>query len=259
MKKLLLSVMACYALSAGAQEVPDNKNYLYLYSDSIIYAKKIQLRPDFSGYWQLRVDSRRVPVDQVKFFNNEDGFFANTKKLTYARISQFSERIIAGKINLYQERPYDPFSYDRAYRNGYSHRPDRYPAVDLSMYYNKGYEDIKKVSYKNLQYDMADNPESMKFLDKYRKSASRSKIMYVTAGASIIAGFVSFLTTSTGHNDRPSGFGFDKRPSLKPSNFTASYVLMGVGLGMAVGGYAVQSAGAGNIENAVDAYNRELR
>lgn len=259
MKKLLLSVMACYALSAGAQEVPDNKNYLYLYSDSIIYANRIQLRPDFSGYWQLRVDSRRIPVDQVKFFNNEDGFFANTKKLTFTRTSQFSERIIEGKINLYQERPYDPFSYDRSYRHGYGYRPGRYPAVDMSMYYNKGYTDLKKVNYNNLKYDMADNPESMKFLNKYRKSASRSKIMYVTAGASIIAGFVSFLATGTGHNDMPSGFGFDNRPSLKSPNYTASYVLMGLGFGMAVGGYAVQSAGAGNIENAVDAYNRELR
>lgn len=257
MKKLLLSVLACSALSAGAQ-VSDTKNYLYLYSDSIIYAKKILLRPDFSGYWQLRVDSRRVPVDQVKFFNNEDGFFANTNKLSFNRISQFSERIIEGRINLFQQRTYDPYDYDRSYRYGhdYGHDHGRSSAVAVSTYYNKGFGDLKKVNYRNLKYDMADHPESMKFLNTYRKRSNLSKIMYATAGASMIAGVLSVLRTKSDNDNFPTGNHFGSQPSLKSPNFTATYVLMGVGLGIAGAGYAVQSSGARNLENAIDAYNR---
>lgn len=256
MKKLLLSVMACTALSAGAQ-VSNTKNYVYLYSDSIIYAKKILLRPDFSGYWQLRVDSRRVPVDQVKFFNNEDGFFANTNKLSFNRFSQFSERIIEGKINLYQQRSYDPYDYDRSYRYGHGNEYNygRNSAVAISTYYNKGYADLKRVNYRNLQQDMADNPESMKFLNTYKKRSNLSKIMYATGAASMIAGVLSLLSTESSDNDFPSGNHFGQS-SLKSPNFTATYVLMGLGLGIAGGGYAVQTAGARNLETAIDTYNR---
>lgn len=229
--------MACYALTASAQ-LRENENFLYLYSDSIIYAKKIQLRPDFAGYWQLRVDSRRVPVDQVKFFNNQDGFFANTRKLSFIGGTEFSERIVEGKINLYQERPYDPYAYHR----GYGYAENRYSKANLSMYYNKGFGDLKKVKYKNLKEDMADHPESMKFLDDYRKSSNLSKIMYTTAGASIIAGFATLLGGSM------------KSDNFK--NFAAPTILMGVGFGFALGGFVVQVSGTRNIERAVDSYNK---
>ncbi|MCX2452101.1 hypothetical protein OQX61_12585 [Pedobacter sp. PLR] len=238
MKKLLLSAMACYALTIPAR-AQDSKNYLYLFSDSVIYAKKIQLRPDFSGYWQFKADSRRVPVDQVKFFNNEDGFFANTRKLSFIGETSFSERVLEGKINLYQERPYDPYMYRRGYS---SYGPNRQYPANLSMYYNKGYGDLKRVRYKNLAEDMADHPESMQFLNDYKKSTSLSKIMYVTAGASIIAGFVSILSSGTSFS--------------KGSNFTTGAILMGVGTGLSVSGYMIQLSGTKNIERAVDNYNR---
>ncbi|MBB2151353.1 hypothetical protein [Pedobacter gandavensis] len=237
MKKLLLSVMACYALTASAQ-VQENQNFLYLYSDSIVYAKKIQLRPDFAGYWQLRVDSRRVPVDQVKFFNNQDGFFANTRKFSLLGETAFSERIVAGKINLFQERSYDPY----AYHSGHGYGENRYSRASLSMYYNKGFGDLKKVKYKNLAEDMADHPESMKFLNAYKKSANLSKIMYTAAGASIIGSFATLLSGGTS--------------SMKSPNMAVTSILMGVGVGFAVGGFAVQVSGTRNIENAIDSYNR---
>lgn len=74
MNKLMVIGMVCYGLSAGAQ-VRQNENFIYLYSDSVIYANRITLRPDHFNSLQLRADSRRIPLQQVKFFNNADGFF----------------------------------------------------------------------------------------------------------------------------------------------------------------------------------------
>lgn len=254
MKKLFLSVMACYALTASAQVQP-GQNFLYLYSDSIIYAKKILLRPDFSGYWQLRVDSRRVPADQVKFFSNEDGFFANTRRLTFMRDTEFSERIIEGKINVYQERIYDPFFYERGYGYGNRYGYAR-TNVNLSMYYNKGFDDLKKVNYRNLKNDLADHPVSLGYLNSYRKKSNLSKIMYGAAGASLIGGLISFVAKGSSKKDLQMGHGFGSMPSIKEQNYTASFVLMGLGFGAAVGGYAIQQSGSRNLEQAIDAYNR---
>ncbi|RZM29003.1 MAG: hypothetical protein EOO88_06700, partial [Pedobacter sp.] len=189
MKKLLIIVMACYGLNARAQ-VDGSKNFVYLFSDSLIYANKIRLHPDFYGEWQLRADSRRIANDRIKFFNNEDGFFANTRRMNALRSSSFSERIIEGRINLYQQTDFIPESYRRGQRYG---RRVSAQDVDQRMFYNKGFGDLKKVTYLNLQQDMSDHPESMDQLNSYRKSINTSKILYTAAGVSIVAGLVSFI------------------------------------------------------------------
>lgn len=250
MKKFILSAMACYALTAQAQLQP-SKNFLYLYSDSIVYAQRIQLRPDYSGYWQLRADSRRVPVDQVKFLNNEEGFFANTRKLTFRGVSEFSERIIEGKINLYQERPYDPYAYDWHHRHSYN---SPHP-LSLSMYYNKGFGDLKKVRYKNLKEDMADHPESMEFLNTYRKNANLSKTLYVSAGVSAVASFTYFLIQGNRELNSVGKGGFGQS-SIKSVNFAPAFILLGLSAGFAVGGFVFQTSGPRNIERAIESYNR---
>lgn len=241
MKKLLIVAMACYGLSTRAQ-THESKNFLYLYSDSVIYARDIRLRPDFSGYLRLRADSKGIPIERVKFFSNEDGFFANTRKLNLIGISEFSERIVDGRINVFQERTYDPvshssYTYDRRFR----HRTE--PAINVSMYYNKGYEDLKKLNYRNLRHDMSDSPESMDLLHSYKKSMVTTNLLYVAAATSLLSGFLNFALAG------------DKK-QMSNSNFALSGALMGLGLGFATGGYLKHLSGNRKLENAVDAYNK---
>lgn len=247
-------VMACYGLHAGAQ-VRQNSNFIYLYSDSIVYANSIRLRPDFSNVLQLRVDQKRYAIQQVKFFNNEDGFFANTKKLSPFGISEFCERIIEGRINFFRQVTYDSDRYDRGYRL----RNRRQDVVDIRMFYNKGYGDLKKANYANLMQDMADRTESMDLLASYRKKRNTSTILYVAAGASLVASLVSFVSTGKQKQDLPLFNGNYGRPSNfndNRSNFAPSFGLMGAGLGLAVAGYLVGLQGSRQLENAVDAYNK---
>lgn len=256
MKKLLLGVMACFALTTRAQ-VHESKNFIYLYSDSVIYAKDVRLRPDFSGYLQLRADSKKVPTEQVKFFSNDDGFFANTRRLSFGSTTAFSERIIEGKINIFQQEEYYPYVYDQRYRR--SRYMERRPqAVDVKMYYNKGYADLKKANYHNLSADMADNPKAMDLLKNYRKSMNTGKTMYIVAGAAIVSGLISFLAAGSNSKVISGGSGFNSNfgKSFDSPNFTPAFILIGAGAGLAAGGYFIQASGSRHLENAVDAYNR---
>lgn len=256
MKKLLIGVMACYALTTRAQ-VHESKNFIYFFSDSVMYAENIKLRPDFTGYLQLRADSRRVPTAQVKFFSNEDGFFANTRRLDLLNGVSFSERIIDGKINVYQKEDYDPNLYDRRYRHGrYVQRQQ--PSINVSMYYNKGYGDLKKANYRNLVNDMADNPESIDLLKSYRRSMNTGNMMYVAAGISGLVGMITFVTSGSGGSDMPgkNGFGSNFGSSIKSPNFALSGILLGAGLGFTIGGLAIQRSGNRHLEMAFDRYNR---
>ncbi|TKC05885.1 hypothetical protein [Pedobacter frigoris] len=259
MKKLIIVVMACYGLNARAQ-VDESKNFLYFYSDSVVYANSIKLRPDFYNSWQLRADSRRIPQEQVKFFNNENGFFANTRRQTIIGEGSFSERIVQGKINLFQEIARDAFLYDRGYGYGrHRYGPPVRQSVDPRMYYNKGYTDLKKVNYNNLKHDMADNPVSMNLLEGYRKNMNASKTMYVAAGASIVAGLVSFVVKGSNNARLSDGNSFGHQQgfsSMSTPNFASSFLFLGLGAGLAAGGYAVDRSGYRKLEMAVDAYNR---
>jgi hypothetical protein len=250
MKKLLIIVMACYALNARSQ-VNESENFIRLYSDSTIYAQKVRLRPDFAGSWTVRADSRKVPINQIKFFNNDDGFFANTRKLNLFNQATFAERIVAGKINLYQEVAYSTTPYEMDF---YRFRERTPQAVGTRMYYNKGYNDLKRVNYNNLSADMADNARSMDLLASYRKSRRAGTIMYVSAGAAIVA---SVVTLFSGNDIKRIDHGFGNMPSFEGGgNKTGSFLLLGLGAGLSVGGYLIQSSGSRNIERAVDTYNQ---
>ncbi|SFC34867.1 hypothetical protein SAMN05421747_10931 [Parapedobacter composti] len=123
------------------------------------------------------------------------------------------------------------------------------------MYFNKGYDDLKKVNYANLKLAMADNAESINLLKDYHKRKSKSKALYISAGASIGAALVSFLITANrNHADFDLQHGFSREPAMP--RFTASYILLGAGTGLAIGGYLVQFTGLRRLEAAIDHYNR---
>jgi len=248
MKKLLILVMACYGLNARSQQLNESRNFLYFYSDSTVYAQKIRLRPDFSGGWSLRADARRVPVSQVKFFNNQDGFFANTRRLSLLGEATFAERIIEGKVNLYQEVVYDDVPIEGEY---YGFRDYRRQAVNSRMFINKGYADLKKVNYRNLNEAMADNPKSLALLRRYRNAQITGIAMYVAAGAAIIASGITLMAEG-----KQVGTTFGGMPKYEGRNYTGSFVLLGLGAGLSIGGYFIGQSGKKNIERAIDNYNR---
>ncbi|MGQ7857280.1 hypothetical protein ACUN24_23820 [Pedobacter sp. WC2501] len=248
MKKLLILVMACYGLNARSQQLNESRNFLYFYSDSTVYAQKIRLRPDLTGGWSLRADSRRIPVSQVKFFNNQDGFFANTRKLSLLGEASFAERIIEGKLNLYQEVIYDDVLMEGEY---YGFRDYRRQAVNNRMFINKGYSDLKRVNYRNLNEVMADNPKSLALLRRYRNTKITGIAMYVAAGAAIIASGVSLMSEG-----KQVGTTFGGMPKYADRSYTGSFVLLGLGAGLSLGGFLVGESGKKNIERAIDNYNR---
>jgi len=250
MKKIIIIALACYGLSAQAQ-VRESENFVYLFSDSVVYANRITIRPNFSNSLVLRADAKRIPMTKVKFFNNEHGFFANTGGTFFGGDIQFAERVAEGKINFYRHTGYEVSDFGRPF---HSIRRER-EAVDMRMYYNRGYENLKKVSYENLKQEMADNSTSMVYLKKYRSNQRTAKTMFVAAGASILTGFILFVATGNKEFEH-TGIGYGNVHDTKFPNYTASYVLMGLGTGLAVGGYGTYISGMRRLDNAVDSYNR---
>ena len=249
--KPLLTLIAVYAIcSRIAYAQPDeSREFLYLYSDSVIYANRIDLERNYSGSLYLWADSRRIHPEQVKFFNNNRGFFANVKDFNSSGETTFSERIRKGRINLYEAKTVDWDSYDDI--RYYSRQPS---VIESRNYYNKDYGALRKANYINLSEDLADNPQSMAFLHKYR-SVKRTQIaMYVTAGLSLIAGIVVMQSARSDISLNPNGPGFSSDHSTK-SRLLSGLLTVSAGVGLATGGYFMGPSGTKHLKRAIDAYN----
>jgi hypothetical protein len=243
MKKLLIIAMACYGLSARAQ-VRESRNFLYLYSDSTVHADDIKLRRDFSGILKVRVDSRSVPIGQIKFLSSNDGFFANTRKIENIGTGEFAERIIEGKVNVFQVRPLSNRS--SIYDIHHTHETHSMPApswsLNRNMYYNLGYADLKRWNYTNLNKDLADNPQSMDMLHAYKKSRKTTTLLYIAGAASFVGGvFV---------------LGMEEKRAFSNTNMTIGMSVAGLGAGLITGGYLKSVANQRKLEAAIDSYNR---
>lgn len=246
---IALTFFTCAYLNAKAQ-VDESRNFVYLYSGSVIYGKNIRLRHDFFNSLQLRVDSKPITLQKIKFFKNDEGFFANTKGQDALGQIRLSQRIIAGKINLYQERPYTTFL---------DHTSQVHNERGIKTFYNKGYGDLKKANYNNLKIDMADHAESMDLLENYRKNVNTSNKLYIAAGASAVASLVTFLVgAKDDYKQASDGSSHGRTGNLRGRNGTlkVSMGLFGVGAGLAIGGYSTNRSGLRKLEGAFDAYNK---
>lgn len=236
MKKLLFIVVACYGLTARAQ-INESRDYLYLYSDSIVYAENIKFQPDFSGNLRVNVDARNFPIAQVKFLSTKDGFFGNTRRMGPLH-TDFVERIMEGRINVFQERP--PVQLPHFF--GALALPATQTSLPMSLYYNKGFEDLQNLTYHNLKKDMADHPKSMDMLKAYKRGKNVTTLAYVAGAASIIGAAV--LATGNGQNAYSTG------------NFAGTIGLGTLGLGLIASGYFKDQSNRGRLEAAIETYNR---
>jgi hypothetical protein len=163
-----------------------NSNFVYLYSGNIMYGNIIESDKPFLGPLKIYVDSEKIEAYKVKFYNNETGFYANTQKISTFHDLRFTERVLDGKINFYENVRY--IYVPGNYRHGF-YSPSGIKRID--NYYNKGFDDLRKANYNNLSAELAGNIKSMEYLKKYQ-NLNTARIFLIVAGtASIIGSFVS--------------------------------------------------------------------
>jgi hypothetical protein len=240
----------CNVFGNAFAQVDESKNYLYLYSDSVIYGNNIIYESWLDGSPHFIVDSKRIHPEQVKFFQTGMGFFANTRDLDIAGRTSFSERIRQGKINLFEKQIKD---YPEHHYSRYSN-PQEESSIAALNYYNIGFGNLKKANYSNLKTDLAGHPASMTQLKEYGRVQRLSKRLFLAGGTAILGGFVSFIANGT--KGTPEGFpspGWSDnvpRPKLG-----LSLGLIVGGSGLIIGGLFTSLSKPKYLKRAIDAYN----
>jgi hypothetical protein len=223
-------------------QVNESKEYVYFFTDSVIYGN-VDYKKPFFGPAYLKVDSLKIQLDKVKFYKNQTGFFANSKNINFSGTSSFSERIRKGRINLFEKENinYSPgqFSSTGMYMGGSTTKT-------ILNYYNKGFGELKKADYKNLSIELADNPESLIYLNKFKSVQKTQNVLYAVGGALFVAGFATLV-------NKTYDVDYDTEPS---PNVTSNLVAIGLGAGCFLVSYTISFSKPEYLRDAVDAYNK---
>ena len=253
MKNLTALALLCLSFSRLLAQVNSEKNFLYLYSDSVIYGDRIIYESSFDGSSHFIVDFKRIHPEQVKFFQNDRGFFANTRHLVLNGRTSFSERIREGKINLFEGNFTGEPRYSHAFYAPHSYSKNE---VTQANYYNIGFGDLRKANYENLTIDLAANQGSMNNLQQYRKATSVSRTLFVIGGAAVLGGLVSFVANGSRDVGKSSGFpapGWSDRVSSPKLGLSLGLMLAGAGISGA--GLLKSLTRAKYLKGAIDTYN----
>ncbi len=211
-----------------------NKYFIYTFSDEILYGDNISYEIRFFELPFVKYDAKKIDPDNVKFFKNERGFYANTKFINFSGHTDFTTRIIKGRVNLYETEKIRYGSYSRG---KYFYGPT-VMTKKIKNYYNIGFRELKNVNYRNLSIDLSGNPESMTYLKKFKSISNTQSILYVAGGALIAGGVISLLNKDM------------EEPNISPD-------LIAIGLGgVCIFVSATLSIPKlGHIENAIDTFN----
>ncbi len=133
-----------------------NSGNIVLYSGQVIKCNSIQHQSHF-----LITESTKYHEDDVEFYRKDNDLFANTRKFSILKkTSAFIKAETTGKINLFRETT---VTYSR------DSKGNQRTNIQTSLYYNKGYGDLKFTKLKYLKKDLADNAASLQLLEKVKK------------------------------------------------------------------------------------------
>jgi hypothetical protein len=187
-------------------------NYLYLFTGKIISGKTIDLKQPFIGYPYLLIDDNKIDAHEVKFFSNDEGFFANTIKLQGLSTASFARRVRKGRINLYERTTYNAtaLSYGYAGTPGFGGH-GTYGTVGgfgvgaslphTKFYYNKGFGDLKHLDFYSLKNDMADDPLALSALNNWNQTRRKGNAFLYSSLLVTGASFIAFTTKITESED----------------------------------------------------------
>ena len=231
--------MALLCHTARAQNDPQEA--IYFNDGNKLIADRVDLRLGAFNRYHLLADGKQIQADKVKFFENYRGFFANVTEFDYFQNTRFAERVEYGRINLYRNYQQYYLLDDERYVNQW----EGLGSQSRPLYYNKGLERLKKMTYANLMVDLRDNPQSMDFLAGYRKKRKASFTYFGLAGARLLASFVTFL-----HDDRTTSGALTSRSD------GVSYALMGAGATFGLLGGFKYLQSESQFAQAIEVYNR---
>ena len=178
MKTLMFTTALLFSFKVSFGQITRSSDFVYLTTNSQLTVHNLDLKKTLTGYAYFEADEGKFNVNEVKFFRNFSGYYANLKSIDPTYSVQFALKVHSGEFNFYQlaavcrDTGSSGYGHYRSYDNVdtaivYYH----IKAGDQSYstcYYNKGYGNLKELNLYNLKTDLDGNSASLKCLKYYR-------------------------------------------------------------------------------------------
>ncbi|HAZ01813.1 MAG: hypothetical protein A2W97_04655 [Bacteroidetes bacterium GWE2_40_63] len=221
-----------------------NKNFIVNNTGQVIFGNRLEYKQPFIGFPYFELDHKQINSDMVRFYKNEQGFYAKYWDSGFSMSPSFAQRIRKGRINLYEDikiqHHYGMYNTGTGFVGGGT-------TVKFNNYYNIGFGDLKKANYQNLSIDLADNWESVLCLDKFKQKRNAQIIVGVIGGGLIAGGLLSFYNRTKDVDDSVD---------QTQSDFAGETAVMALGVGCIVATYIISFSKFEHLKDAVDAYNK---
>jgi hypothetical protein len=218
------------APGAGEGEPGEGAEYVELETGEVLYGRVEFHKPEFSKGYLMIDKSTRVEAEDVRAYQNEDGYFRRVS----GRPPKFARRVRRGRLDLYERAEY-VFSPMIMMPGA----PGAPPIMmgghggDVSFgYFAKGEGDVHPLKYGPLREAVSDDPASLRHLNQYRA------LGYVQIG--LVAGGLGLIVASLAQ--------LEPKEDPPPMLF--------VGAGVAVTAWVPHLLRSGKLEAAVNTYNR---
>jgi len=178
MAKPFLFTLLCMTYVLCMAQIDENKPFVYMQNGDVIYSNNIMVTQGlFKDY--LEIDNRRYEMKDIKFVNHGRGFYANTRGVFHPRQSMMAERFEKGAINMYDMRVYT------------TTRTSTSTTTSSKMYgfINTEYNDLLRLTHKNLEPLLNNHPESMVHFHKAQSIYKTQLVTGISGIAALSSGF----------------------------------------------------------------------
>ncbi len=182
-KKLLFAAITLLFFGTNCRaQIDGSKQFLYLQSGEVIYSNKItQTQGLFKDYYN--VDNRRIDLKDIKFINEENGLYANTRGVFSKHRSMIAECTEKGAINVFE---LEVISTMRSHSGGSS------TTRRILYFMNKEYNTLHKMTPRNLAPMVQGTNECIMELGKAKNYYNATLVTGITSVSLFAATFALF-------------------------------------------------------------------
>ncbi|NNE54826.1 MAG: hypothetical protein HKN32_02315 [Flavobacteriales bacterium] len=184
--------LALFTLLLGAQDLSAQLNQRKAhhvmhtngeleYANSVVYEHRIMREGMF------HLDSSVIRSQEIRFFKNNNGYFANLEYAYESRPNTYAMRIRKGSVDLYEEIDINVYGGEELGAGDLNIHPSKLATGRAFQYYCIDGQHIRKASYRNLAKDLRAFPEGLENLRKHRKYQVL-QVSLIAASASMIVG-----------------------------------------------------------------------
>jgi len=171
--KISFSFLFLVCVTVVSAQLTNPQHKVFLASGDVKIGERLTYETAPTGRQEFVLDNDRYDSEDVHFFQNNHGYFANLNRVLGNNKERYALRIRKGNLSLYEEIEMEVYGGEELKTEGEPGTDIQDPMLAsgkmFEYYQMAGNDYVRKATYANLNVDLAGNTESLKHLGSFKK------------------------------------------------------------------------------------------